>query len=182
MNRNIIETVMGAVVLLVAAGVLFVAYHSSSRAPVEGYRVTANFENAGGVSPGSDVRVGGIKIGTVTDMQLDAKTFQAVVTMQIKAETKLPDDSSAAIVSDSLLGGKFVSVEPGGSDKNFADGGKIGFTQSSVSLEQMIGKFMFSGGGVDGKKADAPKTSEPATPDAAAPPAAPAEKTGVPSL
>lgn len=150
MNRNMIETVMGAVVLIVAVGVLIFAYENSSKKPTEGYSISANFESATGIAEGSDVRVGGIKVGTVADMQLDPKTYQAVLTMQIRSAVTLPDDSSAAIVSDGLLGSKFIAIEPGGSDTILAQGGKISFTQPSVSLETLIGKFMFSGGGVDG--------------------------------
>ncbi len=161
MANNAIETVMGAVVLAVAGGFLYFAYSNSNVKPIDGYAVTAAFSNISGISPGSDVRVGGIKIGTVEKLVLDPKTYQAVATMRVGNDVKLPSDSSAAVQSAGLLGEKFVAIEPGGEEKNLADGGKIAFTQPSVSLEEMIGKFVFSGGGAD-------KGGKPGTPAAPA--------------
>lgn len=149
MANNVIETVMGAVVLTVAGGFLYFAYSSSNIKQVDGYSISAGFTNIAGIGLGSDVRVGGIKIGVVEKLTLDNATFQAVTNMRINEDVKLPKDSSAAIQSDGLLGSKFVAIEPGGDEKNMAEGDKITITQSSVSLEEMIGKFAFSGGGVD---------------------------------
>ncbi len=172
MANNAIETVMGAVVLAVAGSFLYFAYSNSNVKHVEGYAVSAAFSNISGIAPGSSVRVGGIKIGTVEGLTLDPKTYQAVATMRIGNDVKLPKDSSASVQSAGLLGEKFLAVEPGGEDKNLADGDKIAFTQPSVSLEEMIGKFVFSGGGADKSK---PKSDAP---DATAP----AADAGVPSL
>jgi phospholipid/cholesterol/gamma-HCH transport system substrate-binding protein len=158
MQKNVMETLMGAVVLLVAGFFLFTAYKTSEmRVGTDAYNISGRFSNISGIGLGSDVRVGGIKVGVVSDLSLDAQTYEAVVTMQIRHETQLPKDSSAAIASSGLMGEKFVQITPGSDDKMLADGGKIGFTQSSVNIEEMIGKFMFSGGGVDkdkGKKAE----------------------------
>lgn len=158
MHRNIIETIMGGVVLLVAAGFLMFAYRSGQMDGVNGdaYTLKARFDSAAGLSPGSDVRIGGIKIGVVSGLSLDSETYQAMVQMQIRKDTKIPRDSSAAIVSNGLLGDKYVELIPGGDEKMLANGGVIDYTQSSVNLEQMIGKYMFSGGGVEGGKS-APK-------------------------
>ncbi len=152
MQKNIIETIMGAVVLLVAGAFLLFAYRSSDVRVEDGYRVSARFANASGVTLGSDVRIGGIKVGVISDLGLDTTTYEAVVTMQIRNQTKLPKDSSAAIVSSGLLGEKFIQLTPGGDEAMLADGGKIDFTQSAVNLEELIGKFVFSGGGVDKEK------------------------------
>jgi phospholipid/cholesterol/gamma-HCH transport system substrate-binding protein len=159
MANNAIETVMGAVVLAVAGGFLYFAYSSGSVKAVDGYEVKADFNNISGIGVGSDVRVGGIKIGVVEKLTLDPKSYQAVAEMRINDNVKLPKDSSAAVQSSGLLGDKFVAIEPGGDEKNLADGDKINFTQSSVSLEEMIGKFVFSGGGADkgGEDTAAPK-------------------------
>lgn len=153
MQKNIVETLMGAVVLLGAAAFFIFAYNKSDMSMEDGYSVTAKFDNASGVALGSDVRVGGVKVGVVSNLALDPKTFQAVVTLQIRNSTKLPQDSSAAITGDGLLGGKFLQIVPGGDDVVLADGGVIEYTQSSVNLEELIGKFVFSGGGA-GKKSD----------------------------
>jgi phospholipid/cholesterol/gamma-HCH transport system substrate-binding protein len=163
MANNAIETVMGAVVLAVAGGFLYFAYHNGNVRPIEGYAVSARFSNVAGIGTGSEVRVGGIKVGTIEHLDLDPKTYQAVATMRIEDRVKLPKDSSAAIQSAGLLGDKFVTISPGGEETNLKDGDHIQYTQSSVNIEEMIGKFVFSGGGADkggdageaGKKPDA---------------------------
>jgi phospholipid/cholesterol/gamma-HCH transport system substrate-binding protein len=148
MANNMIETVMGAVVLTVAGGFLYFAYSNSNIKPVEGYSVSANFSNIAGIGLGSDVRVGGIKVGVVESLSLDQKTYQAKALFRINEEIKLPKDSSASVQSEGLIGGKFVAIEPGGDENNLKQGDAITLTQSAVSLEEMIGKFVFSGGGV----------------------------------
>lgn len=159
MEKNILETIMGAVVLAVAGIFLMFAYEGSQMRVEKGYTVTARFGNVSGVGTGSDVRVGGIKVGVISDMSLDPKTYEAVLALQIRDRTEIPEDSSAAIASSGLLGEKFIQLTPGGEDAMLKDGGKIKFTQSSVSIEELIGKFMFSGGGVD---KDAKKGGQPA--------------------
>lgn len=150
MNRSLIETVMGAVVLLVAAFFVMFVYEKRTVGGGEGYDIFAAFDNVAGISAGSDVRIGGIKIGTITAMELDEQTYRPQVHMRIKEHVQLPDDSSASIVSEGLLGGKYVQLMPGADERMLEQGGEIRYTQSSVNLEEMIGKFMFSGGGVDG--------------------------------
>ena len=144
MRGNVIETVMGAVVLVVAALFLFFAYSTSQLRSVKGYELSANFEHIDGIRDGSDVRVSGIKVGSVVSLTLDPKSFLATVKMSVQPDVKLPDDSVAEIVSSSLLGDKYMSLVPGGSDKDIPAGGQIKYTQSSVSLEHLIGQMMFS--------------------------------------
>ena len=156
MTKNAIETVMGAVVLAVAGGFLYFAYSNSNVKPIEGYAVSAAFTNINGIAPGSAVRIGGIKIGVVETLVLDPKTYKAMAKLRVGHDVALPTDSSAAVQSTGLLGEKFIAIEPGGEEENLKEGGKIAFTQPSVSLEEMIGKFVFSGGGADkGKTGDA---------------------------
>ncbi len=155
MANNAIETVMGAVVLAVAGGFLFFAYNKSNVKPIDGYVLTAAFSNISGITPGSSVRVGGIKVGVVESLALDPKTYQAVASIRVQNSVTLPRDSSAAVQSAGLLGEKFLAVEPGGDDVELKNGDKLAFTQPSVSLEEMIGKFVFSGGGADKKSAAA---------------------------
>jgi phospholipid/cholesterol/gamma-HCH transport system substrate-binding protein len=149
MRGNVIETVMGAVVLVVAALFLFFAYNTSQMRSVPGYQLSADFERIDGIHDGSDVRISGIKVGSVLGTVLDPKTFLATVKMSVEPSVKLPDDTVAEIVSSGLLGDKYMSLVPGGSDTKIDPGGKIKFTQSSVSLEHLIGQMMFSppGGG-----------------------------------
>lgn len=149
MANNAIETVMGAVVLAVAGSFLYFAYSNSNVKTIDGYLVKADFTNIGGINVGSDVRIGGIKVGTVEQLSLDPKSYNAVAELRVKDNVALPKDTSASVQSAGLLGDKFIALQPGGDEKNMVDGDVIHFTESSVSLEEMIGKFVFSGGGAD---------------------------------
>jgi phospholipid/cholesterol/gamma-HCH transport system substrate-binding protein len=162
MRGNVIEAVMGAVVLVVAAVFLFFAYNTSQVRAVSGYEVWANFERVDGIREGSDVRISGIKVGSVVSETLDPKTFLATVRMSIEPSVKLPDDTVAEIVSSGLLGDKYLSLVPGGSDKDVPAGGQIRYTQSSVSLEHMIGQMIFSAPGKKPEGGEAPPAGGPA--------------------
>lgn len=144
MNHNIIETAMGAVVLGAAGIFLVFAMKTADVDTSTGYPLTASFANASGLLVGSDVRIGGVEIGKVSALKLDPASYQAVATLTIEDNVKLPDDSSATIRSESLMGGKFLALEPGGSEKMLEAGGKIEFTQSTPDLEQMLGQAIFS--------------------------------------
>lgn len=143
MRRSLVETLLGAVVIAVAVAFIVFAYTRSSVATVEGYEVTARFTRVDGLLRGSDVRIGGIKVGSVIEQELDPVTFQAVVRLSVSREIELPEDSTAAVVSDGLLGGKYLNLEPGGAEEIIEPGGEIQYTQSSIMLEQLIGKFAF---------------------------------------
>ena len=143
MKRSVIETVLGGVVLLVAAVFFVFAYTSSDIKPVKGYTVTARFNSVDGLVTGSDARIGGVRVGTVTGMSIDQEAYQAVVTMAIQADIRLPEDSQAVISSDGLLGGKYVRLEPGKVDAKLGDGGEVKNTKDVVSLEEMLGKVIF---------------------------------------
>src|SRR5215468_2224593 len=144
MTGNMIETVMGAVVLVVAALFLFFAYSTSQVRAVQGYQVTAQFDSVAGIRDGSDVRIAGVKVGSIVSETLDPKTFLADVRMSIDPAYKLPDDTVAEIVSNGLLGDQYMSLVPGGEEKMIPPGGQIKFTQSPVSLEHLIGQMIFS--------------------------------------
>ena len=143
MSRSLVETLMGAVVLAVAIGFIVFAYTRSGVATVSGYEVSAAFNRVDGITNGSDVRIGGIKVGTVVDRELEPETFRAVLRMSIDESVELPTDSTAAVVSDGLLGGKFIDLQPGAEEALIKDGGRISYTQSSLLLEELIGKFAF---------------------------------------
>lgn len=156
MSRNAVETVMGAVVLLVAAVFLFFAYTTSRVHAVSGYEVTARFTRVEGLRDGGDVRVSGIKVGSVVSQTLDPKTFLAVVRMSIDPSVKLPVDTVATIASAGLLGDKYLALEPGNEDQTIPAGGTIEHTQAPMSLESLIGQYIFSQGqgGGQQKKSD----------------------------
>lgn len=144
MTGNVIETVMGAVVLVVAALFLFFAYTTSQVRAVSGYQVTAQFERVGSLRDGSDVRIAGVKVGSVVAETLDPKTFLATVTLSINPAYKLPEDTVAEITSNGLLGEQYLLLAPGGEEQTIPPGGQIKFTQSPVSLESLIGQMIFS--------------------------------------
>jgi phospholipid/cholesterol/gamma-HCH transport system substrate-binding protein len=144
MKRNAIETVMAAVVLVVAAVFLFFAYTTSHVGTVSGYEVTANFVRVEGLHDGGDVRVSGIRVGTIISQRLDLKTFDAVVRMSIDPTVKLPVDSYAQIASNGLLGDKYLQIVPGNEDEMIKAGGKIERTTPPISLESLIGQVMYS--------------------------------------
>lgn len=157
MGRNLVETLMGAVVLVVAAFFLIFAYSTTNYRAVRGYEVIARFERVDGLANGSDVKISGIKVGTVVDQRLDPETYLAVLRISIDNSVKLPADTVAQVSSEGLLGGNFLALVPGGDDKMIAPGGEIKYTQAPVNLVQMLGKFIFNAADNQGAKTDAPK-------------------------
>jgi phospholipid/cholesterol/gamma-HCH transport system substrate-binding protein len=145
MSRNIVETVLGAVVLVVAVGFLVWAYGRSDAGDPGGYALRAKFERVDGLDVGGDVRISGIKVGQVLGQRLDPVSFRAEDTFSVRQGIELPADSSAAVVSSGLLGGKYLALVPGGDDRALKDGDEITLTQSSVNLEDLIGRYIFSG-------------------------------------
>jgi phospholipid/cholesterol/gamma-HCH transport system substrate-binding protein len=144
MRKNQVETVMGAVVIAIAVIFLVFAYTTADIRRVQGYQVSMRFDRVDGLRLGTDVRMSGIKIGSVTQQVLDPQTYLAVVTASIDPSVKLPEDSSAAISSDGLLGEKYLAIVPGASDKMLPAGGEIEHTQGSVDLIGLVGRLMFS--------------------------------------
>lgn len=143
-RRSITEVLTGAVVLLVAAGFLAYAVAHSGRSTAAGYTLYARFDHIDGLSGGADVRIAGVKVGSVTETRIDPATYMAVVGLSVRSDIKIPKDSSAEITSESLLGGKFLALVPGGDETMLNPGGTITITQGSISLEQLLGKFIFS--------------------------------------
>lgn len=155
MTRNFLETILGAVVLAVAIAFFYYAYQSNQSSGNEGYDLLAQFNRVDGLDNGADVRIGGIKVGSVTAQVLDPETYQAKVSFTVQDNVELPYDTSAAIMSDGLLGGKYLSLEPGGDIDMLEAGDEITITQSSVRLEDLIGQLIYSGGSGDGDDAEA---------------------------
>ena len=149
MGRNAIETVMGAAVLLVAAVFVYFAYNTAQIKAVTGYEVTARFFKIGGLGKGSDVRISGIKVGTVVSNTLDPVTFDAIVTMSIRPDIKLSTDTVATIASSGMLGDKYVMLLPGEGTEQLAVGGVITKTKDFRSLEDQVGEIIFLATGGD---------------------------------
>jgi phospholipid/cholesterol/gamma-HCH transport system substrate-binding protein len=165
-RRDGAELLAGAVVLAVACGFLWYAVANTGRSIEGGYTLHAKFERIDGILVGSDVRVAGVKVGSVTAIRIDPQSYQAIVDFSVANAIKLPKDSDAVITSDGLLGGKYLSLDPGGDSTDLAPGGEITLTQSSISIEQLLGKFI-----VPSVSPDAQGGQKPAA--GAAPPAAP---------
>jgi phospholipid/cholesterol/gamma-HCH transport system substrate-binding protein len=146
-GRNIVETIVGALVLLVAGVFVFYAFAKSDRTGPDGYEVIARFGRIDGLKRGADVTLSGVKIGTVTGFTLDPKTYEAVVRLSVSSNVDLPADTNAKIVSESLLGGMVVVLEPGNDKKMLRNGGEIDKTQDAVPLTELIAKFMFGSTG-----------------------------------
>jgi phospholipid/cholesterol/gamma-HCH transport system substrate-binding protein len=113
----------------------------------EGYTLTGRFDNVGSLKLRSPVAMSGVTIGRVTSIDFDNEMLEAVVTMRIDSRyDAIPDDSDASILTQGILGGQYIGLEPGGSPEYFADSDEIQFTQSALVLEQLISKYLFSQG------------------------------------
>ena len=143
MSRNIIETGMGAIVILVAAFFLVFSYSVSDLRPAQGYDVIAKFNSIDGLTDGSDVRIAGVKVGTVVGERIDQKEYRAVVTMKIHNNIKLTDDTVVKVSSAGILGGKYVKLEPGAAKQYVKAGGELKNTRDVISLEELLGKVIF---------------------------------------
>lgn len=144
MRGNLVETLIGAIVLIAAAVFLTFAYNRADVGTVEGYELFARFDRVDGVEVGSDVLLSGIKVGTVVDITLDRETYLAVMRFSIDESIRLPEDTSAEVGSGGLLGGKFIALVPGGAEEMLGVGGEIRFTQGSVDIVALLGRAIFS--------------------------------------
>ncbi|MFQ5562657.1 MAG: MlaD family protein [Parvularculaceae bacterium] len=154
-RTGILETLVGIVVVAVAALFLAYAYSMSDKDFGRGaYTLDAVFGRVDGVTVGSEVRIAGVRVGAVSGHSLDTKTYEARLKMNIDAKVPVPEDSIAKIVSDGLLGGAHVAIEPGASDIMLEDGEVITITQGSVDLLGLAMKAFTENSGGDGKKSD----------------------------
>jgi phospholipid/cholesterol/gamma-HCH transport system substrate-binding protein len=152
MKRNIIETGLGAIVILVAVSFLVFSYNLSDLRPTQGYDLVAKFNAIDGLAVGSDVRIAGVKVGTVVDQTIDQKEYRAIVTMKIKPDVKLAKDTIVRISSAGLLGGKYIKLEPGGAADFVIEGGELTNTKDVISMEELLGKVIFLVTGEEGAK------------------------------
>ncbi len=146
MGGNLVETLIGAVVLVVAAVFLIFAYDKAGVAKVDGYELVAKFDKIDGIQVGSDVLMSGIKIGTVVEQELDREEFLAVLRLTVDESLRLPSDSTIKITSSGLLGDKYLSIEPGASDEILEPGDGFEFVQGSVDLLDLLGKAIYGAG------------------------------------
>lgn len=148
MQSRALEILVGFFVCLGVAAVFVLTFRVASLdsyAKGDTYRVTAKFNNIGGLKAGSAVTVAGVKIGRVESIQIDPASFQAVVALDIaKSYDKIPEDSSAKILTAGLLGEQYIGLEAGGMDEYLTDGSELSLTQGAVVLENLIGQFLAS--------------------------------------
>jgi len=143
MRRKALETIIGAFVLLAAIGFVFYAFTASTVGKVDGYELTAVFGRADGVTSGTEVRLNGIKVGSVIDIQLDPETYEAIMRFSIRQNVKIPEGSSVKVLADGLLGDNYLSIEPGGGDEMLQPGGTISRTQDPVNIIDILTRFAF---------------------------------------
>ncbi|WP_111429559.1 outer membrane lipid asymmetry maintenance protein MlaD [Rhodobacteraceae bacterium DSL-40] len=142
MANSAAETAVGAVVLAIAAGFFFYAGQTSGlQVTDDSYALVANFRSVEGISVGTDVRLAGIKVGTVTALDLDRATYRARAVFTVEKGLEIPEDSDVKIASEGLLGGSYVEITPGASDFMVADGDELVNTQGSVSLLNLLMRF-----------------------------------------
>jgi phospholipid/cholesterol/gamma-HCH transport system substrate-binding protein len=142
-KENIVEALVGLVVVLVAIGFVVFAYdRTQAGTSAGGYVLKARFPNIAGVSPGTDVRVSGIKVGRVEKISLDPASFQAIVVLGVDNALKMPTDSSAAITTEGLLGGTYVALTPGGESETLKPGDEILETSGATDLMSLVGSFV----------------------------------------
>lgn len=146
MKQRIFETLVGFLVVSLAIYASVYAYNISrmSSSSKDMYILEAKFQNIDGLSVGSDVKISGIKIGTVDKINLDTDSYSAIVNILISNDVQIPLDSRAAISTSGLIGGKYLSITPGASEENLKHNEKIKFTQSALNIEDLIGKLMYS--------------------------------------
>ncbi len=146
MRKDLAETVAGAVVLAVAAAFLVYIASFAGSAGGSGYELAATFPRADGIARGSEVRLAGVRIGSVRSVAVDPGTYLAEARLEIHSELEIPEDSSAEIRSDGLLGGSYVDIVPGAEDAMLAAGDSFAFTRGSVSLLDLVGRFLVNAG------------------------------------
>jgi phospholipid/cholesterol/gamma-HCH transport system substrate-binding protein len=162
MGSNTVETIIGAIVVAIAGIFLWYTYTTTNAGTLTGYEITARLPRADGIATGTDVRLSGYKIGAVSSLTLDPKTYLVTLHMTVNRDIPIPDDSSMMVTSTGLLGGSYVSITPGGSDKMLPPGGQITNVQGAVDLMGLVGRFI--GGGNNGgqqKPAPQPQPSVP---------------------
>lgn len=156
------ETVLGGAVLVAAAGFLIYALGHTGDAGVKGgYEVVARFGEAGALAPGADVRVAGVKVGSVARIDLEPKTYLAKATLVVDPSVQLPADSTAKITADGLLGGAHVSVSPGGATENLKPGGEFTNTQGAVDLFGLIGRVLRPADSGEAQPSEAAPSADP---------------------
>ena len=144
MRSNTFETFIGAIVIILAISFLFYSFSITDNNAEGTYKIKATFNRIDGIQIGSDVRLSGIKIGSVAKSSLNQTTYEADLVLVIDDSIYIPDDSSAKITMDGLLGSNYISIEPGGSDIYLTENDYLLYTQGSIDLIGLVGEALFS--------------------------------------
>ena len=147
MANNLSETLIGAVVVATAVG--FLAYAGQVAGVSSGgdtYELHAKFASVQGLNIGGEVQLAGVRVGTITKLELDTATYQAVTSFTVRSDIEIPEDSEAKVASEGLLGGNFLELTPGGSEYMLTSGSEVEYTQGSVSLLNLLSKFASGSG------------------------------------
>ena len=152
MNKKPVETIMGIVVLVVATLFMMFAYRVSDLQVVKGYEIKARFLKVGGLNTGADVRINGIKVGTVISQEINPLDYMVDVGLSILPNIKLPEDSVISVAGDGLMGDKFIKIDPGKSEEKLMPGSEIKNVKDAKSLEDMVGEIIFMVTGDDNEK------------------------------
>jgi len=147
MRNNVVETMMGAIVLLITGSFLYFAFNNAGVGAVSGTTYLARFDKIDGLAIGGEVKISGINVGTITGQHLDYATFSAIVEININSDIELPEDTFAKITSEGLLGGNYLVLDPGGSDVLLEEGDEIVDTQGAVDFLGLLDKFAGSDDG-----------------------------------
>ena len=142
LKDHVAEALIGFLVVLVAIGFVVFAWDRTQSGRGGGYTLVARFPSVAGVTPGTDVKLAGIRVGRVAAQRLDPETYQAILELSIEPSLKLPVDSSAAITSEGLLGGNFISLNPGAEDLMLKPGEEILETSGAADLMGLIGSVV----------------------------------------
>lgn len=142
MTENTLETIVGAVVIAASLGFLgFATRDNIKGAAASSYELVANFNQANGIAPGTDVRLSGVKIGAVNAIELNKKTYQAKVKLTVANDVPIPTDSVIKITSDGLLGGSYLAIEPGAEDAVLKAGAEFEYVRGSVDFLTLLSTF-----------------------------------------
>jgi len=160
-QNNISETLIGAGVVLVALVFAALAYYRTGAGTLAGYEINAKLPKADGLAVGTDVRLAGIKVGTVSDLTLDPKTYLVTVHMSIRNDIKLPVDSSVLVTQSGFLGGQYLSITPGGDEQMMAAGSFFENAQGSIDVMNLVGRFATGANTSNQPPAPKPKAPDP---------------------
>jgi phospholipid/cholesterol/gamma-HCH transport system substrate-binding protein len=160
MHNDTVETLIGAAVIAIAVIFVVYAYRSTGTGDMTGYELTAKLSRVDGLAVGTDVRLAGLKVGTIRSMKLDP-SYLITVDMDIQKDVKVPDDSSLVVTSAGLLSSPYLSIAPGGSDKMLPPGGQIKNTQGAIDMMGLLNKFVNSGSSAPSNGNPAPAPAQP---------------------